>query len=86
MLDAVERSPVPGGAELRRGVLQPEPASALDLERLLDGHREIDELELWREQGELDAIRGQRMQRQQRLERRDAPAGDQHTCPGLVLS
>jgi len=37
VLDAVESSTVPPGAELGRGLLQPEASPAPDLERLLDG-------------------------------------------------
>ena len=51
---------MPASTQLGGGVLQPEAACALDLERLIDGHRAIDELQLGREQRDVDAIRRQR--------------------------
>ena len=60
VLDAVESSMVPVSAQLGRGVLQPEAAPALDLERLFDRHREIDELQLGGEDRDVDAITGER--------------------------
>ena len=58
--NAVERSTVPVSAELRRGVLQAEPSRALCLERLLRGHRAIDELQLGGQDRDVDAVGGQR--------------------------
>ena len=60
VLHAVKSSTVPPGAELGRGVLQPEAAHALGLERLLGGHRAIDELQLRRQDRNVDAISSQR--------------------------
>jgi hypothetical protein len=76
-LDAVQRPVVPPSAELSGGVLQPEAADSLGLERLIDAHRQVDELELGRENRDVEAIGGQRTQRQHRLEAGDPCAGDQ---------
>ena len=78
VLNAVKRAMVPASVELGRGVLQPDAARTLALERLVDGHRAIDELQLRREDRDVDPIRSQGTQRQQRLEPRDPAAGDEH--------
>ena len=78
VLDAVKRATVPASAELGRRVLQPDAAHALRLERLIDGHRAVDEPQLGRDDRDVDAIAGQRAQRQQRLQPRDPAAGDEH--------
>ena len=83
-LDAVQRRLVPAGAELGGGFLQPEAADSLGFERLIDAHRQVDELELGREDGDVEQIGGQRMQRQQRLEAGDPSAGDQHASPAWI--
>jgi hypothetical protein len=57
VLDAVESSMVPSSAQLGRGVLQPEAAPALDLERLFDRHRQVDELQLGGEEPGREAVR-----------------------------
>jgi hypothetical protein len=79
-LHTVERSTAPACTELGRSVLQPEATRALDLERLIDGHRAIDELQLGGEERDVDAISGQRPQRQQRLKPRHPRAGNQHAA------
>ncbi len=61
VLDAVKRALVPASAELDRGLLQPEPADSLGLERLVDAHRQVDELQLGREDRDLEQISAQRM-------------------------
>ena len=83
-LDAVQRRLVPASAELGGGFLQPEAADSLGLERLIDAHRQVDELELGREDRDVEEIGGQRTQRQQRLEAGDPPAGDQHASPAWI--
>src|SRR6185437_5665245 len=67
-IDALKSSAVPGSAGFGGGVLKPQAACALRLERLVDGHRMVDELQLRRKESELHAIAGQHMQRQERLE------------------
>ena len=76
--DAVESPTVPVSAELRRCVLQPEASPSLDLERLLRGHRAIDELQLGGQDRDVEAIRRERTQCQERLQPGDAAARDQH--------
>jgi len=86
VLHLVECSTVPASAELGRDVLKPEAAPALGLERLLDRHPAVDELQLRRHDRDLDAICGQRAQRHERLQPRDPRTGDQHTWTRAVLS
>jgi hypothetical protein len=50
--------------ELGGGVLEPEAADPLGLERLVDAHRQVDELELGREDRDVEQIGGERAQRQ----------------------
>src|SRR6185437_13567193 len=76
--DALKSSAVPGSAGFGGGVLKPQAACALRRERLVDGHRMVDELQLRRKERELHAIAGQRMQRQERLESCDAAPRDEH--------
>ena len=78
VLNAVKRATVPASVELGRGVLQPDAARTLALERLVDGHRAIDELQFRREDRDVDPIRSKGTQRQQGLEPRDPAAGDEH--------
>jgi hypothetical protein len=52
---------------------RPAPAA----ERLGDRHRTVDELCLWREQRQLDALAGQVAQGEERLESGHAAAGNQ---------
>ena len=78
VLDAVKRAMVPASVEFGRGVLQPDAARTLALERLVDGHRAIDELQLRREDRDVDPICSKRTQRQQGLQARDPAARDEH--------
>ena len=71
---------------LRRDVLQSDAAYALGPERLVDGHRAVDESQLGRDERDVDAIAGQRAQRQQRLEPSDAAAGDHDARAGTTAA
>ena len=67
---------------LGRDALHPDAAPALGSERMVDGHRAVDEAQVGRDERDVDAIAGQRAQREQRLEPRDPTAGDQHARAG----
>jgi hypothetical protein len=84
VLDAVKRAAVPAGAEPGHRLPKPQPAHALRLEGLIHGHRAVDEPQLGRDDRDLDAISGQGTQREQRLQPRDAGAGDEHPWPARV--
>ena len=82
VLDAIESAAMPAGVVLGRNALHPDAAPALGSERLVDGHRAVDEAQLGRDERDVDAIAGQRAQREQRLEPCDPTAGDQHARAG----
>ena len=73
---------MPAGVVLGRDVAPSGCRAALGSERLVDGHRAVDEPQLGRDERDVDAIAGQRAQREQRLEPRDPTAGDQHARAG----
>ena len=77
---------MPAGVVLGRDALHPDAAPALGSERLVDGHRAVDEAQVGRDERDVDAIAGQRAQRQQRLEPCDPTAGDQHARAGRTSS
>jgi hypothetical protein len=67
---------MPARPLLRRDVLEPDAADALQRERLSHRHRAVDKPQLGRDQRDVDPISGQRSQRQQCFEPGDAGAGD----------
>jgi hypothetical protein len=56
VLDSVKSAAMPSSADLDRNVLEPDAARALVLERLIDGHRAVDEPKLGRDDRYVDAI------------------------------
>jgi hypothetical protein len=59
--------------DLQRRSSQRDLPDAAGAVGLVDGERSIDELVMWSDEGELDAVAGQRVQPVQRLQARQAP-------------
>ena len=59
--------------------------SGAEIEGLLHEQGLVDEVGLWGDQGQRDPVAREVIQRQQRLEPRDASADDDHVGPGVAL-
>ena len=79
-LDAVDGPAVPMRIDIRCNSFEMQTAYALDGERLTAGHGAIHELRPGRDEGHID-VGAERAQPQQRFQRRDSAARDDHGLP-----